>query len=102
MVDLVQLYKKIHHYNKLTIANYFYAKSQHARPHRSWKSRSDLAGIVFGVVLAMVSPSAAQDAGLLGSLFVGALKAVAPILVFILVAASIIRQKCIPVCVRIV
>ena len=34
-----------------------------------------LAGIVFGVVLAMVSPSAAQDAGLLGSLFVGALKA---------------------------
>lgn len=33
-----------------------------------------LAGIVFGVVLAMFSPSAAQDAGLLGSLFVGALK----------------------------
>ena len=52
-----------------------------------------LAGIVFGVVLAMVSPSAAQDAGLLGSLFVGALKAVAPILVFILVAASIANQK---------
>jgi serine/threonine transporter len=52
-----------------------------------------LTGIVFGVVLAMVSPSAAQDAGLLGSLFVGALKAVAPILVFILVAASIANQK---------
>ncbi|KZX55863.1 serine/threonine transporter SstT [Vibrio sp. HI00D65] len=52
-----------------------------------------LAGIVFGVVLAMISPSAAQDAGLLGSLFVGALKAVAPILVFILVAASIANQK---------
>ncbi|MDN3616344.1 MAG: serine/threonine transporter SstT [Vibrio gallaecicus] len=52
-----------------------------------------LAGIVFGVILAMVSPSAAQDAGLLGSLFVGALKAVAPILVFILVAASIANQK---------
>ena len=52
-----------------------------------------LAGIVFGVVLAMFSPSAAQDAGLLGSLFVGALKAVAPILVFILVAASIANQK---------
>ncbi|MGF1745319.1 serine/threonine transporter SstT [Vibrio minamisatsumaniensis] len=52
-----------------------------------------LAGIVFGVILAMVSPSAAHDAGLLGSLFVGALKAVAPILVFILVAASIANQK---------
>lgn len=52
-----------------------------------------LAGIVFGVILAMFSPSAAQDAGLLGSLFVGALKAVAPILVFILVAASIANQK---------
>ncbi len=51
-----------------------------------------LAGIVFSR-FAMVSPSAAQDAGLLGSLFVGALKAVAPILVFILVAASIANQR---------
>ncbi|WP_117233030.1 serine/threonine transporter SstT [Vibrio maerlii] len=52
-----------------------------------------LAGILFGVVLALVSPDSAQSAGLLGSLFVGALKAVAPILVFILVAASIANQK---------
>jgi serine/threonine transporter len=52
-----------------------------------------LAGIGFGVILALVSPHAAQSVGMLGSLFVGALKAVAPILVFILVAASIANQK---------
>ncbi|NRB66057.1 MAG: serine/threonine transporter SstT [Vibrio sp.] len=52
-----------------------------------------LAGIVLGVGLATVSPEHAQSVGLLGSLFVGALKAVAPILVFILVAASIANQK---------
>ncbi|MFC5080414.1 Serine/threonine transporter SstT [Vibrio thalassae] len=52
-----------------------------------------LAGIVFGVILAIASPSTAQTFGMLGSLFVGALKAVAPILVFILVAASIANQK---------
>lgn len=52
-----------------------------------------LAGIVFGVILAIASPTTAQSFGMLGSLFVGALKAVAPILVFILVAASIANQK---------
>ena len=52
-----------------------------------------LAGIVLGVGLATISPEYAQSVGLLGSLFVGALKAVAPILVFILVAASIANQK---------
>ncbi len=52
-----------------------------------------LAGIILGVGLATVSPQHAQNVGILGSLFVGALKAVAPILVFILVAASIANQK---------
>lgn len=52
-----------------------------------------LAGIVAGAVLATVAPDAAIKVGLLGGLFVGALKAVAPILVFILVAASIANQK---------
>ncbi|MGF1774280.1 serine/threonine transporter SstT [Vibrio wakamikoensis] len=52
-----------------------------------------LAGIVFGFILAVASPTTAQSFGMLGSLFVGALKAVAPILVFILVAASIANQK---------
>ncbi|GAJ74513.1 sodium/dicarboxylate symporter [Vibrio sp. JCM 18905] len=52
-----------------------------------------LVGIVFGILLATISPSHAESAGLIGSLFVGALKAIAPILVFILVAASIANQK---------
>jgi serine/threonine transporter len=52
-----------------------------------------IVGIVLGTALATVSPSTALDAGLFGELFVGALKAIAPILVFILVAASIANQK---------
>ena len=52
-----------------------------------------VAGIIVGVILALVSPEAAKSAGLLGSLFVKALKAVAPILVFVIVASSIANQK---------
>ena len=52
-----------------------------------------LVGIVIGVILATISPSTALSFGLLGSLFVGALKAVAPVLVFVIVAASIANQK---------
>ncbi|MGL4938732.1 serine/threonine transporter SstT, partial [Shewanella sp.] len=50
-------------------------------------------GIITGVALASFFPSAANDVAFLGSLFVGALKAIAPILVFILVASSIANQK---------
>ncbi|GIU48084.1 serine/threonine transporter SstT [Shewanella algidipiscicola] len=50
-------------------------------------------GIVAGVALALYSTSAAHSVAFLGNLFVGALKAIAPILVFILVAASIANQK---------
>lgn len=52
-----------------------------------------LIGIALGVVLAQVSPSSAKNVGLLGSLFIGSLKAVAPLLVFVLVTASIANQK---------
>ncbi|OLQ95545.1 serine/threonine transporter SstT [Vibrio ponticus] len=52
-----------------------------------------LAGIILGVALSLIAPDHAVSVGLLGELFVGALKAVAPILVFILVAASIANQK---------
>jgi len=52
-----------------------------------------LVGIVLGIIVATVTPDLAHKVSLLGSLFVGALKAVAPILVFILVAASIANQK---------
>lgn len=50
-------------------------------------------GITAGIILAFVSPSSALGVGFLGGLFVSALKAVAPILVFVLVAASIANQK---------
>ncbi len=50
-------------------------------------------GIIAGVALASFSPSSAGSVAFLGDLFVGALKAIAPILVFILVAASIANQK---------
>ncbi|MCG9714201.1 serine/threonine transporter SstT [Shewanella insulae] len=50
-------------------------------------------GIIAGVALASFSPSSAESVAFLGNLFVGALKAIAPILVFILVAASIANQK---------
>ncbi|MFV3402404.1 MULTISPECIES: serine/threonine transporter SstT [Pseudomonas] len=46
-------------------------------------------GLVAGIALALLAPSVASDLGLLGKLFVSALKAVAPVLVFILVMASI-------------
>ncbi|MCS6036872.1 cation:dicarboxylase symporter family transporter [Klebsiella pneumoniae subsp. pneumoniae] len=46
-----------------------------------------LIGLVLGVLLALVSKPAAIAVGLLGTLFVGALKAVAPVLVLMLVMA---------------
>jgi serine/threonine transporter len=52
-----------------------------------------MVGLIAGIALALFFPAAAQSAGLLGSLFVSALKAVAPILVFVLVAASIANHK---------
>ncbi|MEM7276741.1 MAG: serine/threonine transporter SstT [Pseudomonadota bacterium] len=50
-------------------------------------------GIVLAVALAFVSTPAAASAGLLGSLFVSALKAVAPILVLVLVASAIANRQ---------
>lgn len=50
-------------------------------------------GLACGIVLAWLSPAAASAAGLLGTLFVGALKAVAPLLVLVLVTASITNHK---------
>jgi serine/threonine transporter len=50
-------------------------------------------GIVAGVVLALISPSAAAGTMMLGHLFVQALKAVAPILVLLLVASAIANRR---------
>lgn len=49
-------------------------------------------GIVAGVVLALVSPEAGRFAMLFGNLFVQALKAVAPVLVLVLVASALANQ----------
>ncbi|MCW8833205.1 MAG: serine/threonine transporter SstT, partial [Colwellia sp.] len=49
--------------------------------------------IVLGTLLAVISPDAAKSFSMLGSLFVSALKAVAPILVLVLVTSSIANQK---------
>lgn len=46
-------------------------------------------GLVGGILVALVSPAAAIAVGVIGTLFVGALKAVAPVLVLMLVMASI-------------
>ena len=52
-----------------------------------------LAGLILGILLAWISKPAAEAVGLLGTLFVGALKAVAPILVLMLVMASIANHQ---------
>ena len=46
-------------------------------------------GLVLGVAVALFVPGAAPSVALFGDLFIGALKAVAPVLVLILVAAAI-------------
>ncbi len=49
-------------------------------------------GIACGVVLALISTEAASSVMLLGNLFVQALKAVAPVLVLVLVASALANQ----------
>ena len=50
-------------------------------------------GLIVGILLAMVAPEAAAPVELLGALFVGALKAVAPVLVFFLVMGAVSQHK---------
>lgn len=50
-------------------------------------------GLIAGILLALLWPQATDEVGFLGSLFISALKAVAPILVFILVASAIANHK---------
>ena len=49
-------------------------------------------GMIFGVILAYAVPQGQPFVTLLGSLFVSGLKAIAPLLVFVLVSASIARH----------
>lgn len=64
-----------------------------ARLSRGSLVKQILVGLVLGVALALISKPAAEATGLLGALFVGALKAVAPILVLTLVMASIANHQ---------
>ncbi len=52
-----------------------------------------IVGLIVGIVLAVTVPNAAKPIGIFGSLFVGGLKAVAPILVFFLVMSAISQHK---------
>ncbi|WP_118985550.1 serine/threonine transporter SstT [Photorhabdus sp. CRCIA-P01] len=52
-----------------------------------------LVGLIAGILLAWLAPSVAKSVSLLGTLFVGALKAVAPVLVWVLVMSSIANHK---------
>jgi serine/threonine transporter len=50
-------------------------------------------GLIIGIILAVTVPEVAKPVVILGSLFVGALKAVAPILVLFLVMSAIAQHK---------
>ena len=50
-------------------------------------------GLIVGTLVGWLAPSVGIALGLLGTLFVGALKAVAPVLVFILVMAAICQHR---------
>ena len=52
-----------------------------------------LIGLIIGIILALTIPKQASFVVILGTLFVGALKAVAPILVFFLVMSAISQHK---------
>ncbi|AFS70380.1 serine/threonine transporter SstT [Exiguobacterium antarcticum] len=50
-------------------------------------------GLIVGILLAVTIPEAAKSLTIFGTLFVSALKAVAPVLVFFLVMAAIVQHK---------
>jgi serine/threonine transporter len=50
-------------------------------------------GLLIGIILAVAIPEAAKPLVILGSLFVGALKAIAPVLVLFLVMSAIAQHK---------
>ncbi|MDD4600202.1 Serine/threonine transporter SstT [bioreactor metagenome] len=52
-----------------------------------------LIGLVLGLIVALYAPDIASRVSLLGTLFVGALKAVAPLLVLVLIMSALSNQK---------
>jgi len=68
------------------------------QPLLSWSQRTSVVtqiiiGLVLGIALAVVWPAAALKVEFLGTLFISALKAVAPILVFVLVIAAVSGKR---------
>ena len=68
------------------------------RPLLGWLQRTSIVtqiviSLVAGTIFALVWPDAAARVEVLGTLFISALKAVAPILVLILVIAAISNQQ---------
>lgn len=68
------------------------------QPLLSWSQRTSVVtqiviGLFLGVVLAFAWPQAALKVEFLGTLFISALKAVAPILVFVLVIAAVSNKR---------
>ena len=70
-----ELYKLMNHWYKLSLV------------------KRIIAGLVIGIILAVTIPDIAKPVTIFGALFVGALKAIAPILVFFLVASAISQHK---------
>lgn len=52
-----------------------------------------IAGLIIGIIMALTIPDVAQPITILGALFVGALKGIAPMLVFFLVMTAISQHK---------
>ena len=52
-----------------------------------------IAGLIIGIILGVTIPDVAQPITIFGALFVGAVKAIAPMLVFFLVASAISQHK---------
>lgn len=52
-----------------------------------------ITGMIIGIILALTIPDLAKPIVILGSLFVGALKSIAPVLVFFLVIAALSQHK---------
>lgn len=68
------------------------------QPLLNWSKRTSVVtqialGLVLGIALALIWPTAALKIEILGTLFISALKAVAPILVFVLVIGAISNQR---------
>lgn len=68
------------------------------QPLLNWSQRTSIVtqivlGLVLGILLATIWPDAALRVEILGTLFISALKAVAPILVFVLVINAISNQR---------